>query len=1253
MAEPKLLVEINGEAGGLFSILAKVQERLDAVQQGSTSSADAARKSMGALEQGAKAAAQAVKVAEAELASIQKRLAASGAGLGIGGDPAAAMAKLQQAQAAYARIQAQQFAVEQALGQQRVMSYLRAAQAVDTSTRSLQAHAQAVNQADQAHHNLSGAVFRGGAALMALRAALEGAWRVLGSVLESNLALERAQRTLNMATGDGAGAMAFVRRTAKELGLELVQTADGYAMMAAAAKGTTMEGKAAEQVFRSVARASAAMSLSGESTHGVILALSQMMSKGKVMAEELRKQLGEHLPGAFNIAARAMGVTTAELDEMLRNGKVISSDFLPKFARELELAMGDAPEKASQSLQANINRIKTAFQSLSYEIGQGGAGDSLSRALGDIAQAMNSPEGLAAAREMSRGLGEVITAAKDLALVLWKVREPVVALGLAWLTIKAAQIVQGLYEWGKAKVVVVQQTLAARQALIQEALATEGLTLAKGQNAQAEIARALAMVASRKATLENAVATGGLSLAEAAAARESIALTEAKLAEAAAMAASSRAAGLGSGVMAAMGGPIGLLIAAIGGLVFVLSQMEDASKKVAKAESERLALAARSRSDFQGLADDAQRLDEILQSASSSADQKTRAQQQMQTVIKQMLQIYPDFINFLQKEGDLYIWTTESLRKETEQKLANAKADEQSAISALKAAEAKVAAAWAVAKAENEAGASVKSWFARRDAKEEEENYKRLKDNYMMALKARQDLEVAMEKLLNPAKPNKITTPKPEFNTSGIITPDEIEARLDALRLAHLEEVTLVQKRDAAMLRAEKEYATEAARIKKEADSGKFDGNQEGVDALWFENQERRRRAEEKAEREFLAAREKMAADLQAKLTAEEEGGLAKRLEAVRRNFVAFREENAKLVASGAKGHTEAEIQAAEDAAKARARVEQVRADLTRLKRELSELAMIKGGPLTSGEMAEALDRFAKSSSTAADASAKLREELHLNEGATAGWSAGVRQYLTNAENAYEVFKSKALQVLNGVENAFAKGIEGMISGQMSLKQAMKSIWQGILQTIIQAVAQIIARWIVMSIVGNALTSSEVSQSNKRRDASLEAGAAGAWEAYGAIPYYGWALALAQIALMVASVEGVSISSKASKTFEGQSLAEGGETVTGAAEGGWFDRPTKVIMGEGWQRELAVPEVSFKEFAYNLAANILNQERAVQGYGRQAAGYARLSREAGGPMPPTIIQITTGPILGESAESGRIVGDYVHQALQERDRRNA
>jgi len=95
-----------------------------------------------------------------------------------------------------------------------------------------------------------------------------------------------------------------------------------------------------------------------------------MLSKGKVSAEELRGQLGERIPGAFQIAARAMGMSTAELDKFMSSGNLLSTEFLPKFAAQLKSEFAGGVETASQSVAANLNRMNTAFFELKSTIGE-------------------------------------------------------------------------------------------------------------------------------------------------------------------------------------------------------------------------------------------------------------------------------------------------------------------------------------------------------------------------------------------------------------------------------------------------------------------------------------------------------------------------------------------------------------------------------------------------------------------------------------------------------------------------------------------------------------------------------------------------------------------------------------------------------------------------------------------------------------------------------------------------------------------
>lgn len=198
------------------------------------------------------------------------------------------------------------------------------------------------------------------AGIAGLGAAITGAAR---AAVDTTVKFDRINAVLKAVSGSTEAAsrdFEFIRDVSKRLGLELVSTADAYGKLAAAAKGTELAGEPTRQIFTAIANAAARLGLSADEMSGALLAISQMMSKGTVQAEELRGQLGERLPGAFQIAARAMGVTTAELSKMLEQGQVITTDFLPKFARELNNSFGTGGQ--IDTAQANVNRLSTAWE---------------------------------------------------------------------------------------------------------------------------------------------------------------------------------------------------------------------------------------------------------------------------------------------------------------------------------------------------------------------------------------------------------------------------------------------------------------------------------------------------------------------------------------------------------------------------------------------------------------------------------------------------------------------------------------------------------------------------------------------------------------------------------------------------------------------------------------------------------------------------------------------------------------------------
>jgi tape measure domain-containing protein len=170
------------------------------------------------------------------------------------------------------------------------------------------------------------------------------------------------------ATGDAKN-LQFLNEQVDRLGLDINAAYSGFKTFSGALMGTTLAGEQGNKVFRQVSEAATVMGLSGEQTEGAFLALGQMMSKGTVSAEELRGQLGERIPGAFQIAAKAMGVTTSALGDMMKKGEVVAEDFLPKFGNELEKRFGGQAKKASESLQANLNRLNTEWIRLKVTLG--------------------------------------------------------------------------------------------------------------------------------------------------------------------------------------------------------------------------------------------------------------------------------------------------------------------------------------------------------------------------------------------------------------------------------------------------------------------------------------------------------------------------------------------------------------------------------------------------------------------------------------------------------------------------------------------------------------------------------------------------------------------------------------------------------------------------------------------------------------------------------------------------------------------
>ncbi|MBI1327005.1 MAG: tape measure protein [Alphaproteobacteria bacterium] len=300
---------------------------------------------------------------------------------------------------------------------------------IERSTRPASVGLKAVDTTARALNN----VFRQAAGLVAAYAGIYGIISSVRSVNETGMAFQGLGTALETITGSSAGAreeMKFLEEQAERLGLNLLETAQSYMQIAAAAKGTELAGDGTRQIFTAIAEASTVLQLSVDQTNGALRAIGQIMSKGKVQAEELRGQLGERLYGAFQLAARGMGITTAELDKMLEQGQVIAEDFLPKFSAEIRKTFSDGVPAASMTARAEMNRFNNSIIEIERTIAASGFLDGVTQGYRTLTATLEDPAVVDAARELGQTLGSAIaTAAEGLAFLIENADMAVTAIG--------------------------------------------------------------------------------------------------------------------------------------------------------------------------------------------------------------------------------------------------------------------------------------------------------------------------------------------------------------------------------------------------------------------------------------------------------------------------------------------------------------------------------------------------------------------------------------------------------------------------------------------------------------------------------------------------------------------------------------------------------------------------------------------------------------------------------------------------------
>ncbi|HDQ6588943.1 TPA: tape measure protein [Escherichia coli O22:H8] len=206
---------------------------------------------------------------------------------------------------------------------------------------------------------LASSAIKAGTAIYTFQSALAAYQRVM----EIGLQRASAERSIDFVFDKDANQVkAFTKSLAQTTGLDIAELQSQFAGFGASAK-ESMGIQGSEELFRNMIGYSRLMGRSEEEIKRALTALSQMAGKGQIMAEELKGQLAEAVPGMVQVFAKATGKTEQELFDAMKKGALKSADTLQKVTQELnkQITAKGGWKTISESTQAQLGNLKNSW----------------------------------------------------------------------------------------------------------------------------------------------------------------------------------------------------------------------------------------------------------------------------------------------------------------------------------------------------------------------------------------------------------------------------------------------------------------------------------------------------------------------------------------------------------------------------------------------------------------------------------------------------------------------------------------------------------------------------------------------------------------------------------------------------------------------------------------------------------------------------------------------------------------------------
>lgn len=357
-----------------------------------------------------------------------------------------------QSRLAAAQLKAADSADKEAMAIRAMVSQARQAEALDQLKRR---QLETAHSADQAAASVERMGNTGSAVMTKLAGVAAG---VVGGFQFKQLVAEMINvgaqfetlgaqlETLYGNSRDAQAGLDWIKDFTKDTPFDLAQVTEGFIKLKAMGMAP-MDG-----TFQAIADQAAALGASGETLQGIVLALGQAWAKQKLQGEEAMQLLERGVP-VWDLLAKAMGKTTAELMKMSEQGK-LGRDVIRQLVDEMGRMNAGAAERAMQTFNGQISNLRDNWAGFLATIADSGALDYLKDQIASvnaaIAEMSETGELKAWATDVSNALVTIGNTLKGGALLIHDYAGALTLLAQVALGLKLGGVVMNLLGISKA-----------------------------------------------------------------------------------------------------------------------------------------------------------------------------------------------------------------------------------------------------------------------------------------------------------------------------------------------------------------------------------------------------------------------------------------------------------------------------------------------------------------------------------------------------------------------------------------------------------------------------------------------------------------------------------------------------------------------------------------------------------------------------------------------------------------------------------